>query len=118
MTFFSFFDIIITLFLSNRLRITESEVKTMTKKKTALMTVMAMTAMCLLYFSCTGLASMLGISAAAATKVINIIDTASTVTMIISLISVIVGAGAVSTALVAVAKKMIKKYGKKYAAMW
>ncbi len=38
--------------------------------------------------------------------------------MIISLVAVIVGAGAVSTALVATAKKMIKKYGKKYATMW
>lgn len=65
-----------------------------------------------------GLASMLGITTAVATKVINIIDTASTVVMIISLVGVIVGAGGISAALVATAKKMIKKYGKKYAIMW
>lgn len=69
-------------------------------------------------FAGTGLASMLGVSTVVATRIINIIDTASTVAMIISLISVIVGAGVVSTALVATAKKMISKYGKKFAAMW
>jgi len=65
-----------------------------------------------------GLASMLGISSAAALKVINIIDTVSTVALIISLIAVIIGAGVITTGLVATAKKLIVKYGKKYAAMW
>lgn len=65
-----------------------------------------------------GLASMLGISSAAAIKVINIIDTVSSVATILSLIATIVGAGVVSTAIVATAKKMIAKYGKKYAAAW
>ncbi len=90
----------------------------MTKKKALLITVMAVSAICIFCFSGMGLASMLGITTAAATKVINIIDTFSTIALIISLIGVIVGAGAVSTALVATAKKMIKKYGKKYAIMW
>lgn len=62
-----------------------------------------------------GLASMLGISSAAAMKVIN---TASTVATIISLIGVVAGAGVVSTAIVATAKSLIKKYGTKYAAAW
>ena len=65
-----------------------------------------------------GLATMLGVSAGVANQIINIIDTASTVATIISLISVIVGTGVVTTALVATAKRMIKKYGKKYATMW
>ena len=78
----------------------------------------AVLVLCVGCFSGMGLSSMLGISTAVATKIINIIDTVSTVTMIISLVAVIVGAGAVSTALVATAKKMIKKYGKKYATMW
>ncbi len=71
-----------------------------------------------LSFSGVGLASMLGISSAAALKVIDIIDTVSTIATIISLVAVIVGAGAISTAIIATAKKMIKKYGKKYAAAW
>lgn len=64
------------------------------------------------------LASTLGISSAAATKAINIIDAASTVVSIISLIGIVTGAGAISYAIVATAKTMIKKYGKKYAAAW
>lgn len=90
----------------------------MTKKKALLITLMAVSAICVFCFSGMGLASMLGISTVAATKIINIIDTFSTVAMIISLIGAIVGAGAVSAALVATAKKMIKKYGKKFATMW
>lgn len=90
----------------------------MTKKKACLVTMMAVSAICVFCFSGMGLVSMLGISTAAATKVINIIDAFSTVTLIISLIGVIVGAGAVSAALVATAKGMIKKYGKKYATLW
>ncbi len=65
-----------------------------------------------------GLASMLGISSAAAMKVIDIIDTVSTVATIISLVAVIIGAGVISTAIISTAKSLIKKYGKKYAAAW
>lgn len=65
-----------------------------------------------------GLASMLGISSAAALKVIDIIDTVSTIATVLSLIAAVVGAGVVSAAIVATAKKMIAKYGKKYAAAW
>lgn len=65
-----------------------------------------------------GLASMLGISSAAAIKVINIIDSVSTIATIISLVAVIIGAGAISTALIATAKSYIKKYGKAFAASW
>ncbi|AEX84979.1 circular bacteriocin, circularin A/uberolysin family [Marinitoga piezophila KA3] len=69
-------------------------------------------------FSSINLASMLGISKHAAEKVIDIIDTFSTVTTIISIITAVIGAGAITAGLVAVAKKMIKKYGKRYATMW
>lgn len=64
------------------------------------------------------LASTLGISTAAAKKAIDIIDAASTIASIISLIGIVTGAGAISYAIVATAKTMIKKYGKKYAAAW
>lgn len=62
-----------------------------------------------------GLASMLGISSAAATKVINIINTASTVATIIALLGTVAGAGVISAGIVAAAKAMIKKYGAAYA---
>lgn len=74
--------------------------------------------LCVGCFSGMGLSTMLGISSAAAVKVINIIDAVSTVATIISLVAAIVGAGAISAAIVAAAKKMIKKYGKAYAAAW
>lgn len=90
----------------------------MNKKKMSIIALSAVLVLCVGCFSGIGLASMLGISTVAATKIINIIDTVSSVAMIISLVAVIVGAGAISTALVATAKKMIKKYGKKYATMW
>ncbi|MED4313538.1 uberolysin/carnocyclin family circular bacteriocin [Heyndrickxia coagulans] len=64
------------------------------------------------------LASNLGISTAAAKKAIDIIDTASTIASIISLIGVVTGAGAISYAVVATAKRLAKKYSKKYAAAW
>lgn len=98
--------------------LTESEVKKMTKKKFALIGVMAICAICMFSFTSMGLASMLGISSVAAGKVITIIDSVSTVALIISLVATIIGAGAISTAIVATAKKMISKYGKKYATMW
>lgn len=64
------------------------------------------------------LAGMIGVSTSVATKIINIIDTASNIALIISLIAVIVGAGVVTTGLVAAAKKNIAKFGKKYAITW
>jgi circularin A/uberolysin family circular bacteriocin len=64
------------------------------------------------------LATMLGITTKAASKIINVIDAVSTVAMIISLVTAIVGAGVVTEVIVATAKKMVKKYGKKYAAAW
>lgn len=91
---------------------------TLNKKKMSILVSSALMVLCVACFSGMGLASMLGISTAVAGKIITIIDTVSTITMIISLISVIVGAGVVSTVLVATAKKMIKRYGKKYAKMW
>lgn len=66
----------------------------------------------------TFLASTLGISTYAAKQAIDIIDAASTLVSIISLLAVVTGAGAISYAIVATAKSMIKKYGKKYAAAW
>lgn len=65
-----------------------------------------------------GLASMLGVSTTAANKVINIIDAGSTIATIISIATSVVGAGLITAGIVATAKKMIKKYGKKYAAAW
>ncbi|KAF2955835.1 uberolysin/carnocyclin family circular bacteriocin [Marinitoga sp. 38H-ov] len=73
-------------------------------------------------FSNVNLASTLGISTYAAKKVIDIIDTFSTIatiiSIIISIITAVIGTGAITAGFVAIAKKMIKKYGKKYATMW
>lgn len=81
------------------------------------------TVICLLALSAIGiispsLASMLGISSYAAKKCIDIISTVSDIATIISLCAAVIGAGLVTTAIVAVAKKMIVKYGKTYATAW
>ncbi|WP_057914092.1 uberolysin/carnocyclin family circular bacteriocin [Peribacillus muralis] len=64
------------------------------------------------------LAANLGISTAVAGKIITVIDTYSTIATIVSLASIIVGYGVISTALVITAKKVISKYGKGYATTW
>ncbi|MGX9290931.1 uberolysin/carnocyclin family circular bacteriocin [Bacillus sp. A015] len=64
------------------------------------------------------LTSTLGISTVAAKKAIDIIDSASTVLSIISLLGVVTGAGAIGYGIIVAAKAMSKKYGKKYAAFW
>lgn len=69
-------------------------------------------------FSFPYLAGNLGISTAVATKIITIIDSFSSIATIISLIGIILGYGVFSTALVITAKKIISKYGKKYAILW
>lgn len=69
-------------------------------------------------FCTTGVVAQLGVSTAAATKIINIINTGSTILSIISILGVVVGAGAVSYAFVVAAKAMIKKVGKKLAITW
>lgn len=80
--------------------------------------VLSMVVIASLGIATAGLASMLGISSAAAMKVINIINAASTVATIASLVGTVVGAGLISAGIVAAAKAMIKKYGASYAAAW
>lgn len=87
----------------------------MSKKMTVTLSMMLMAA---LTITTVGLASMLPISSAAAMKVIDIIDAGSTIATIVSLVAAVVGAGVVSTGIIATAKALIKKYGKKYAAAW
>ncbi|EOS26936.1 circularin A/uberolysin family circular bacteriocin [Lachnospiraceae bacterium 3-1] len=87
----------------------------MNKKMTVTLSMMIVAA---LTMTTVGLASMLPISSAAAMKVIDIIDAGSTIATIVSLVAAVVGAGVVSTGIIATAKALIKKYGKKYAAAW
>lgn len=68
--------------------------------------------------SSAGLVTMLGISKTAADKVIDIIDAGSTVATIISIAASVVGTGVITAGVIATAKSLIKKYGKKYAAAW
>ncbi len=71
-----------------------------------------------LAFCVTGVVAQLGVSTAAATTIINIIDAGSTIMTIVSILGVVVGAGAISYAFVVAAKAMIKKVGKKLAITW
>ena len=65
-----------------------------------------------------GVTAQLGVTSVAATRIINIIDTGSTIVTIISLIGVVAGVGALSYGFVVAAKAMIKKVGKKLAIAW
>lgn len=85
--------------------------------KKSLLTIAMLVGLCAV-FCTTGVVAQLGVSTAAATKIINIIDTGSTILSIISILGVVVGAGAVSYAFVVAAKAMIKKVGKKLAITW
>jgi len=69
-------------------------------------------------FSFCGVTSQLGITTAAATRIIDIIDVGSDVLTIISLIGVVAGVGALSYGFVVAAKAMIKKVGKALAIAW
>ncbi len=64
------------------------------------------------------LSANIGISSYAAKKVIDIINTGSTVATIISIVAAVVGGGLITAGIVATAKSLIKKYGTKYAAAW
>ncbi|SET64943.1 uberolysin/carnocyclin family circular bacteriocin [[Clostridium] polysaccharolyticum] len=69
-------------------------------------------------FGVSGVVAQLGVTTAAATKIIDIIDAGSTALTIISILGTVVGAGAVSYGFVVAAKAMIKKVGKKLAITW
>ncbi|MEP9853199.1 uberolysin/carnocyclin family circular bacteriocin [Staphylococcus aureus] len=64
------------------------------------------------------LASTLGVSAYAAKKAIDIIAAAGDVAAIVGLVGAVTGAGAIGAGILFTAKKLIKSYGKKYAASW
>ncbi|HEC2193792.1 TPA: uberolysin/carnocyclin family circular bacteriocin, partial [Staphylococcus delphini] len=64
------------------------------------------------------LASTLGISAYAAKKAIDIIAAAGDVAAIIGLVGAVTGAGAIGAGILFTAKRMIKAYGKAWAASW
>lgn len=85
--------------------------------KKAFLTVAMLVGLCAVF--CTaGVVAQLGVTTAAATTIINIIDAGSTILTIVSILGVVVGAGAVSYAFVVAAKAMIKKVGKKLAITW
>lgn len=86
-------------------------------KKKSLAVVVAMFVLCMA-FGVSGVVAQLGVSTAAATTIINIIDTGSTILTIVSILGVVVGAGAISYGFVVAAKAMIKKVGKKLAITW
>lgn len=65
-----------------------------------------------------GVTAQLGITTSAATRIVNIIDTGSTILTIISLIGVVAGVGVLSYGFVVAAKAMIKKVGKTLAIAW
>lgn len=60
----------------------------------------------------------LGISSYAAKKIIDIINTGSSIATIVSIIAAVVGGGLITAGIVATAKALIKKYGVKYATAW
>lgn len=82
------------------------------------LTVVASILVLFVLFGVSGLTAQLGVSTVAATRIINIIDTGSSILTIISVIGVVVGAGALSYGFVVAAKAMIKKVGKKLAIAW
>ncbi len=64
------------------------------------------------------LAANLGISSYGAKKIIDVINTGSSIMTVISIASAVVGGGVVTAGVVASAKAMVKKYGAKRAAAW
>ncbi|TGY87130.1 circular bacteriocin, circularin A/uberolysin family [Petralouisia muris] len=87
----------------------------MNKKKTVVALLLLTLCMAIPF---AGVTAQLGVSTVAATRIINIIDTGSTILTIISLIGVVAGVGALSYGFVVAAKAMIKKVGKKLAIVW
>ena len=64
------------------------------------------------------LASTLGVSNYAAKKAIDIISTAGNVAAIVGLIGAVTGAGVIGVGILYTAKRLIKRFGKKYATAW
>lgn len=69
-------------------------------------------------FQTADLAAMLKISTHAAKKAIDIISAAGTVYAIIGIVAAVVGGGGIGVAVIAAAKALAKKYGKRYAIAW
>ncbi|MER2226932.1 MAG: uberolysin/carnocyclin family circular bacteriocin [Carnobacterium sp.] len=70
------------------------------------------------FFVSPDLTSTLGLSTYAAKKVIDIISAASSVAAVVGIIAAVVGGGGIGVGILATAKALVKKYGKKYAAAW
>lgn len=64
------------------------------------------------------LVATLGISAYASKKIIDIISTAGTIWSVVGIVATIAGSGGIGVGVLATAKFLVKKYGKKYAARW
>ena len=86
-------------------------------KKKTFITMSALLVLCMA-FAVAGVTAQLGVSTVVATKIVNIINTGSTILTIVSLLGVLTGAGAISYGFVVAAKAMIKKVGKKLAIAW
>lgn len=64
------------------------------------------------------LANTLGVNIYAAKSAIDIIATAGNVAAIVGLIGAVTGAGVIGAGILFTAKRLIKRFGKKYAASW
>ncbi len=64
------------------------------------------------------LTSMLGISGYAAKKIIDIIAAAGTIWSIVGIVTAVAGTGGVGVGILFTARALVKKFGKRYAAMW
>jgi len=92
------------------------------RKKNLLMTVILVIGIIMVAFGAVmatpNLTSNLGISTYAATKVIDILSAAGTVSAIIGIVVAVIGGGAIGVAILESAKALAKRYGKKYAVAW
>ena len=64
------------------------------------------------------LVTMLPIDKCAAEKAIDVIDACDNVVLIVSIVGVITGAGAIGVGILQSAKMLARKFGRKYAAAW
>ncbi|WP_305133161.1 uberolysin/carnocyclin family circular bacteriocin [Thomasclavelia cocleata] len=96
--------------------------ETLVKRKNALLfsllATISIASLLFLTLTTPELASTLGVSSYAAKKAIDIIAAAGDVAAIVGLVGAVTGAGAIGAGILFTAKKLIKSYGKKYAASW
>ena len=90
----------------------------MKKNLSYVLPVFAMVALMTVLVASTNCVSMLGVSAYAAKKVIDIVSKLSTAAAVISIIATVVASGGVGVVFVAATKSMLKRYAKKVVIAW